>query len=123
MFLGHCFACNNFGHKSLNCRTKRKVSKYKNKSSSNKSKGNKNIFTLQKYDIECYKCNNDGHMARYCKLKSPTKKYCCNQISEYQTRKILERKGRKGNIHDFLMCNQKPKIMALRQWLFKTYDW
>ena len=74
IFLGHFFACNNFGHKSLNCRTKRKVSEYKNKSSSNKSKGNKNLFTsLQKYDIECYKCNNHGHMARDCRLKTHTR--------------------------------------------------
>ena len=29
IFLGHCFACNNFGHKALNCRTERKVSEYK----------------------------------------------------------------------------------------------
>ena len=34
IFLGHCFACNNFGHKSLNCRTERKVSERKKKSSS-----------------------------------------------------------------------------------------
>ena len=70
IFLGHCYACNNFGHKALNCRTERKVSEYKKKSSNNISKGNKNLFTLlQKYDIECYKCNNHGHMERDCKLK------------------------------------------------------
>ena len=46
IFLGHYFSCNNFGHKALNCKTKRKVSKYKRKSSSNKMKGNKNLFTL-----------------------------------------------------------------------------
>ena len=39
IFLGHCFSCNNFGHKALDCRTERKVFEYKKKSSSNKPKG------------------------------------------------------------------------------------
>ena len=70
IFLGYCYSCNNFGHKALNCRTKRKESEYKKMPSSIKTKGNKNIFLLlQQYDIECYKCNNHGHMARDCKLK------------------------------------------------------
>ena len=73
IFLGHFFACNNFGHKALNCRTERIFFEYKKKSSSNKSKGDKNLITLiQKYDIECYKCNNHGHIARDCKLKAST---------------------------------------------------
>ena len=43
-------------------------------SKGNKSKGNKNLFTLlQKYDIECYKCNNHGHMEIDCKLKISTR--------------------------------------------------
>ena len=41
IFLGHCYSCNNFDHKELNCRTERKVYEYKKKSSSNKSNGNK----------------------------------------------------------------------------------
>ena len=39
IFLGHCYSSNNFGHKAINCRTKRKASEYKKKSSSNKVKG------------------------------------------------------------------------------------
>ena len=46
IFLGHNFACNNFGHKALNCITERKVYERKKKSSSDESKGNKNLFTL-----------------------------------------------------------------------------
>ena len=66
IFLGHRFACNNFGRKASNYGTERKGYEYKKKSSSDKSKGNKNLFTiLQKYGIECYKCNNHGHMAIY----------------------------------------------------------
>ena len=46
IFLGHFFSCNNFGNKSLNCRTERNVSEFNKKSSSNESKGNNNLFTL-----------------------------------------------------------------------------
>ena len=31
IFLGHCYSCNNFGHKYLNCRANRKVFEYKKK--------------------------------------------------------------------------------------------
>ena len=65
IFLGYCYSCNNFVHKALNSRTKRKESKYKKKPLSIKTKGNKNMFSLlQQYGIECYKCNNHGHMER-----------------------------------------------------------
>ena len=75
IFLGHCYSCNNFGHKALNCRSYGKLHEYKKKSSSNKPKGNHNLFTLlQKYDIECYKCNNHGHIKIDCKLMTPTRK-------------------------------------------------
>ena len=71
IFLGHCYSCNNFGHKALKCRAYGKVYEYKKDTSSNKPKGrNHNWFgTLQRYEIECYKCNNFGHMARECKLR------------------------------------------------------
>ena len=75
IFLGHFYSYNNLGHKALNCKAYGKVREYKKKSSSNKPKGNHNLFTLlQKYDIECYKCNNHGHITRYCKLMTPTRK-------------------------------------------------
>ena len=44
IFLGYCYSCNNFGHKALNCRTKRKESEYKKRPSSIKTKGNKIFF-------------------------------------------------------------------------------
>ena len=53
IFLGYCYSCNNFGHKALNCRTKRKEFEYKKNPLSIKTKGNKNMFSLlQQYDIE-----------------------------------------------------------------------
>ena len=99
IFLGHYFACNNFGQKALNCRTERKVSKYKKKSSSNGSKGNKNTFTLlQKYDIECYKCNNHGHMPRDCKLMTPTRNTAAIRSQDTNRRSIGgKRKKRKAS--------------------------
>ena len=95
--MGHHYSCNNFGHKSLNCRAYGKVREYKKKSSSNKPKGNHNLFTLlQKYDIECYKCNNHGHIERDCKLMTPTKK--TSEIRSQDTKKTSiggKRKKRK----------------------------
>ena len=122
IFLVHCYSCNNFGHKALNCRANGKVPQYKKKLSSNQPKGNHNLFTLlQKYDIECYKCSNHGHMARDCKLMTPTRKTIAIKSQDTQ-KKVLEGKGRKGKFHDCSMCNKKPKPMALGLWVFKTYD-
>ena len=33
IFLGHCYSCNKFGHKALNCRANEKVPEYEKKSS------------------------------------------------------------------------------------------
>ena len=70
IFLGHCYYCNNFGHKALKCRAYGNVYEYKKDTSSKpKGRNNKWFVPLQRYDIECYKCNNFGHMARECKLR------------------------------------------------------
>ena len=76
IFLGHCYSCNNVGHKAINCRAYGKFHEYKKNSPSDKPKGrNYYRFTLlQKYDLECYKCNNHGHMARDCKPMTPTRR-------------------------------------------------
>ena len=90
IFLGHCYACNNFGHKALNCRALRKFQEYKKNSPSDKPKGsNHNHFTLlQIYDLECYKCNNYGHIARNCKLMTPTKKIVASKFQDKKQRRI-----------------------------------
>ena len=95
IFLGHCYACNNFGHKSLICRSYEKFREYMKYSPSDKPKGrNHNRFTLlQRYDLECYKCNNHGHMERDCKLMTPTKKIVSSKFQD--KKKVLEGKGRK----------------------------
>ena len=93
IFLGYCYSCNNFGHKDLNCRTKRKESEYKKKLLSIKTKGNKNMFSLlQQYDIEFYKCNNHGHMERDCKLKTPTRNTIATQSQSTKQKKYWREK-------------------------------
>ena len=69
--MGHCYSCNNFGHKSLKCRAYGKVHEYKKDAPSKPKEINHNHFgSLQRYDIECYKCDNFGHMDKECKLRN-----------------------------------------------------
>ena len=94
IFFGHCYPCNNFGHKALNCRAYGKFHDYMKNASSNKPKViNHNFFApLQRYDIECYKCNNHGHIARDCKLMTPTKKVATKYFLRQKRREGLEKK-------------------------------
>ena len=70
IFLGHCYSCNNFGHKALKCKAYEKVHEYKKDEITKPKARNHNQFgPIQRFDIECYKCNNFGHLARNCKLK------------------------------------------------------
>ena len=114
IFLGHCYLCNNFGHKSLNCKAYGKFREYKKNSPSDKPKErNHNRFTLlQRYDLECYKCNNHGHMARDCKLMTPTKNTVANEFQGKKTKAGLEETERKGEFHDCPMRNRETKSMA-----------
>ena len=81
LFLGNCYACNNFGHIARNCKLMVPIRKeitsqslvYKKKVIRSNPKGrNYNSFApLQSYSIECYNCGNQGHIARKCKLVIP----------------------------------------------------
>ena len=84
IFFGHCYSCNNFGHKSLNCRGYGKFRDYKKSASGNKPKVRNHKFfaPLQRYDIECYKCNNHGHIARDCKLMTPIEKASTREFQD-----------------------------------------
>ena len=84
IFFGHCYSCNNFGHKALNCKSYEKFREYKKNSPSDKPKGrNHNRFKLiQRYDLECYKFNNHGNMATDCKLATPTRNIVANKFQD-----------------------------------------
>ena len=75
-----CYACNNYGHKAIDCRT---YTRYINEWGKNRYENSKyqaeenyvrrsqlapnrnyNRFGVLSYDIECYRCHNFGHIAR-----------------------------------------------------------
>ena len=89
IFLGHCYYCKYFGHKSLNCKANGKLLSYeKNAPSNNTKERNLNsLLPLQRYDIECYKCNNHGNGAIECKLMTPTKKCIATKFQDRKLRK------------------------------------
>ena len=72
IFLGHCYSCNNFGHKALDCKAYQKHNQQYSYNNSNpsdnpRSKSYNSFAPLQKYDVEFHKCNNYGHIARLCR--------------------------------------------------------
>jgi hypothetical protein len=76
LFLGHCYTCENFGHKAINCRINERnnYASYMNGENSRYEKfcrpfnRNYNPFDpLMDQNIVCYKCSNLGPKARDCK--------------------------------------------------------
>jgi hypothetical protein len=59
LFYGHCFTCNNFGHKVVDCRAYGRNGQARN-------------VYVTPYNIECYKCHNYGHIARDCRSMMDT---------------------------------------------------
>ena len=103
-FSGLCYACNNYGHKVVDCRTYTRYrynlgknryenSKYQvegnyNRGSQLPPNKNYNRFEALDYDIECYRCHNFGHIARNCRnrLTGPQDRFKENkELSEHQT--------------------------------------
>ena len=76
IFFGLCYACNNFGHKAVNCRANNKdknnfeshTQRVYPKRPSEKQRRSYNMFEYLRSEVECYKCNNFGHMAKYCRM-------------------------------------------------------
>ena len=90
-FSGLCYACNNYGHKVINCKTYTRYgynwsrniyenSKYqvegnyirRSQLAPNK---NYNKFEALDYDIECYICHNFGHIAKNCRSRLAVPQY------------------------------------------------
>jgi hypothetical protein len=79
IFLGLCYACNNFGHKAVNCRENNW-----NRDNSESYAGNDysrrpsethnisyNMFESLSTEMECYKCKKSGHRAIDCRMIVP----------------------------------------------------
>jgi hypothetical protein len=72
IFFGLCYACNNFGHKAVNCRAKnmninyfeRHTQRGYSRRPSETQRQSYNKFESLSIEVECYKCNNFGHMAK-----------------------------------------------------------
>jgi hypothetical protein len=79
IFFGLCYACNNFGHKSMNYGdNNRNINNfeihtqkgYPRRPSETQRRIYKRFESLS-IEVECYKCNKFGHMAKYCRMKIP----------------------------------------------------
>jgi hypothetical protein len=81
IFFGLCYACNNFGHKVVNCRANNKNNNYfeshtqrgYSRRPSETQRRSYNRFESLSTEVECYKCNNFGHMAKNCRMIVPPK--------------------------------------------------
>jgi hypothetical protein len=81
IFFGVCYACNNFGHKAVNCRANNKNNNYLeshtqrgySRRPSETQRRSYNRFESLSIEVECYKCNNFGHMAKNCRMTVPPK--------------------------------------------------
>jgi hypothetical protein len=81
IFFGLCYACNNFGHKSVNCRANNRNNNYfeshtqkgySRRPSETQRRSYNRIESLS-IEVECYKCNNFGHMDKNCRMTVPPK--------------------------------------------------
>ena len=79
IFLGLCYACNNFGHKVVNCRAnKRNINNFESHTQNGYPRRPIETYrrSYKKFEslsvqVEFYKCNNFGHMAKDCRMTVP----------------------------------------------------
>jgi hypothetical protein len=92
IFFGLCYACNNFGHKAMNCGPNKMNN---NNFESHTQRGysirpsetkriSYNRFEPLSTGVECYKCNNFGHMAKNFRMIVPPKEPQQNNNSHRQ---------------------------------------
>jgi hypothetical protein len=73
IFFGLCYACNNFGHKYVNCRDNNRNNNYLeshtqrgySRRPSETQRISYNRFESLRTEVECYKCNNFGHDQKF----------------------------------------------------------
>jgi hypothetical protein len=76
IFFGLCYACNNFGHKVVNCRANNRnnnnfeshTQRGYSRRPSETQRRSYNRFESLRTEVECYKCNNFGHVAKDCRM-------------------------------------------------------
>jgi hypothetical protein len=92
IFFGLCYACNNFGHKVVNCRANNRNNNnfeshtqtgYSRRPSETQRRSY-NRFESFSTEVECYKCNNFGHMAKNYRMAVPVKEPQQNNNSHRQ---------------------------------------
>jgi hypothetical protein len=79
MIFGLFYACNNFGHKDVNCiANNRNINNFESHtqkgdlgSPSKIQRRSYNRFESLSTEVKCYKCNNFGHVAKDCKMTVP----------------------------------------------------
>jgi hypothetical protein len=119
MFFGLCYACNNFGHKAVNCRGNNKNIKnfdYTQKGyprrPSETQRISYNSFESLSTEVECYKCNNFGHMAKDFKMIVPPREPQQNNnshIQEPQKRTWIRKQNQYSNEECTLTLQAKHK--------------
>jgi hypothetical protein len=92
IFFGSFYACNNFGHKAVNCRANNRniknfeihTQKGYPRRLSETQRRSYNRFESLSTEVECYKCNNFGHIAKYCRMAVPPREPQQNNNSHRQ---------------------------------------
>jgi hypothetical protein len=92
IFFGLCYACNNFGHKTMNCRANNKniknfeshTQKGYPRRPSETHRRSYNRFESLSTEVEFYKCNNFGHIDKYCRMTIPPREPQHNNNSHTQ---------------------------------------
>jgi transposase InsO family protein len=120
IFFGLCYACNNFGHKVVNCRANnRNINNFESHTQkgyprrpSETQRRSYNMFESLSTEVECYKCNNFGHMAKDCRMTVPPREPQQNNnshIHEPQKRTWIRKQNQYSNEECTLALQAKKK--------------
>jgi hypothetical protein len=124
IFFGLCYACNNFGHKVVNCRANNiNINKFESHTQkgyprrpSETQRRIYNSFESLSTEVECYKCNNFGHMAKDCRMTVPPREPQQDNNShrwEPQKRTWIRKKNQYSNEECTLVLQDKQKKHGL----------
>jgi hypothetical protein len=124
IFFGLCYACNNFGHKVVNCRANNMninnleshtKKGYPRRPSEIQRISDKRFESLST-EVECYKCNNFGHMDKDCRMTIPHREPQHNNNNhrqEHQKRTWIRKKNQYNNEECTLSLQSKKKKHGL----------